>query len=123
MENKNTKQNVTLGFMGFITGFCNGLFGSGGGMMAVPSMEKYTCAEPKKAHATAIAVILPLTVVSIFRYMSFCTIDIRTLSAVVSGGVLGSVAGAFVFKKISSRLLCRCFAWVIIITAVRMVIS
>ena len=121
MENKNIKSSLKLGFWGLITGFCNGLFGSGGGMIAVPALKKYASAETKKSHATAIAVVLPITVVSIFRYAGFCKLDYATLVAVIAGGISGSVTGAILFKKISSRILTIAFGVVMLITAVRLV--
>ena len=121
MENKNIKSSLTLGLWGLITGFCNGLFGSGGGMIAVPALKKYASAETKKSHATAIAVVLPITVVSIFRYAEFCRLDYASLGAVIAGGISGSIAGALVFRKISSRILTIVFGIVMLITAVRLV--
>ena len=53
---------------GSITGLLNGLFGSGGGMVAVPLLE-HSGLEPAKAHATSIAVILPLTALSAGSYL------------------------------------------------------
>ena len=47
--------------IGLVTGFANGLFGSGGGTIVVPAMERFLKVEEHKAHATAIAVILPLS--------------------------------------------------------------
>ena len=44
---------------GIAVGICNGFFGSGGGMIAVPMLEKGG-SEAKKAHATSIAITLPL---------------------------------------------------------------
>ena len=50
-----------LGWLGGgVTGLLNGLFGSGGGMVAVPLLE-HGGLEPARAHATSIAVILPLS--------------------------------------------------------------
>ena len=40
---------------GLVTGFVNGLFGSGGGTLVVPAMERFLCVETHKAHATAIS--------------------------------------------------------------------
>ena len=51
--------------IGLVTGFANGLFGSGGGTIVVPAMERFLGEEEHKAHATAIAVILPLSLLSL----------------------------------------------------------
>ena len=55
--------------IGLVTGFANGLFGSGGGTIVVPAMERFLKVEEHKAHATAIAVILPLSLLSLGVYL------------------------------------------------------
>ena len=55
--------------IGLVTGFANGLFGSGGGTIVVPAMERFLGEEEHKAHATAIAVILPLSLLSLGVYL------------------------------------------------------
>lgn len=116
------KQKLKCITFGLFTGFCNGLFGSGGGMIAVPCLEKYANLESKKAHATAILIILPLSAVSLFRYYSFAEVDLKRVSFIVLGGVIGSFAGARFLKEVSSKSLKRIFAVFILIAAVRMVI-
>lgn len=51
--------------LGTVTGLCNGLFGSGGGIAAVPMLQKGGV-DVKKSHATSLALTLPLSVVSAF---------------------------------------------------------
>jgi|GEM_PF-3394129 len=51
-----------------LTGSGNGLFGAGGVMLAVYSMIHLLKIESHYDHATAIAVILPLTMISGFIY-------------------------------------------------------
>ena len=55
-------EKFKIAVLGLVTGFANGLFGSGGGTLVVPGMQKFLKVEQHKAHATAIAIILPLTV-------------------------------------------------------------
>ena len=51
-------ENIKKIFAGVCIGIVNGLFGAGGGMIAVPIL-KYMGFERKDAHKNAIAVILP----------------------------------------------------------------
>ena len=53
---------------GSICGFLNGLFGSGGGTVAVPAFEK-NGTEPKKAHASSVALIFVLSLVTAVIYL------------------------------------------------------
>ncbi len=111
-----------LSLWGFAAGLCNGLFGSGGGIVAVPVLERVAHLPTKKAHATAIALILPVTVVSIVRYSFFLDAHIPTLGAACTGGVAGSFIGAYLLKRFSVNIIRKIFGVVIIIAAVRMVI-
>ena len=81
-----------LVFFGFLSGVCNGLFGSGGGMIVVPFLQKNGL-DTKMAHATAIFVILPLTVVSIIRYSSFASVGMKVIIPVCIAGAAGSFFG------------------------------
>ncbi len=109
-------------FIGLITGVLNGLFGSGGGTVAVPAMEKFLGVEDKKAHATAIAVILPLSVVSLFIYMGKTDIEWKTVFAVSLGGVAGGYVGARLLQKISNRWLHIVFGGFMLMAAARMIV-
>ena len=53
---------------GAFIGFVNGFFGAGGGLAAVPLLMKMGF-ERKLAHANAVAVILPITFVSLVNYL------------------------------------------------------
>lgn len=55
--------------IGFVTGIINGLFGSGGGTLIVPALVFILGIEDYKAHATAISIILPLSIISTFIYL------------------------------------------------------
>ena len=56
-KKNNLKQWLLDAIFGSIIGFINGFLGGGGGMVAVPLLEKIKKLDNKKAHATAIAVI------------------------------------------------------------------
>ena len=71
MENKPiVVKYLIYALIGLVTGAANGLFGSGGGTIAVPAMVLLLGVEEHRAHATAISIILPLTLLSTFFYVS-----------------------------------------------------
>jgi hypothetical protein len=109
--------------IGLVTGVVNGLFGSGGGTMLVPCLERVMKIKPQKAHATAIAVILPLSIVSAILYISRLSVDIKSLTAVCLGGIIGGLSGAKLLGKISARYLHIVFGACMILGAVRMLLS
>lgn len=103
---------------GLAVGLCNGLFGSGGGMIAVPMLEASGC-EPKKAHATSIAVTLPLSIISGLIYFGGGSLDIKQAVKFIPLGLVGAAVGALIMKKLSNSLLKRIFGALMIIAGVR----
>lgn len=110
--------------VGIVTGFANGLFGSGGGTIVVPAMERFLGVEEHKAHATAIAVILPLSVLSLLIYLWKTDVsEVWQLALWASaGGLAGGVAGAKLLSKVSGLWLHRIFGAFMLAAAVRIML-
>ena len=115
------KNKVKLIFIGIITGFINGIFGSGGGIIVVPALIFLLQVEEHKAHATAIAIILPLSIISTIIYFINGSIPFKLAIPVSIGGILGGFIGAKTLNKIPPNALRKIFGGVIIYTAVRMI--
>lgn len=112
---------LKIGILGIFTGLINGLFGSGGGTILVPGMIFLLGMEEHKAHATAISIILPLTIVSTYIYLKSGIMSYNITLKVAVGGVLGGYVGAKLLNKIPSSLLRKIFAIFMMIAAFRMV--
>ncbi|MBR3992919.1 MAG: sulfite exporter TauE/SafE family protein [Anaerotignum sp.] len=110
--------------IGIVTGFANGLFGSGGGTIVVPAMERFLHMEEHKAHATAIAVILPLSVLSLAIYLWKTGLgEVWQIALWASaGGLVGGVVGAKLLSKVRGIWLHRIFGGFMIVAAVRMLL-
>ncbi|MCJ7856262.1 sulfite exporter TauE/SafE family protein [Lachnospiraceae bacterium NSJ-143] len=106
---------------GLITGLVNGVFGSGGGVAAVYVLEKYGRLEAKKSHATAVGVILPVSVVSAAVYLFKADIMIKSVLITSAGGIIGGVIGAVLLSKVSNKIIHRIFGIFMIVSAVRMI--
>lgn len=104
---------------GLCIGVINGLFGSGGGMIAVPTLKKLEF-DQKEAQANAIAVILPITVVSAIMYLYRGNVTFGEAFIYVPGGIIGSLIGTFLMRKISSVWLKRIFGAFMIWAGVRL---
>lgn len=98
----------------------NGLFGSGGGTIAVPAMVLLLGVEEHKAHATAISVILPLTLVSAFFYIYNNYVDWSLTLKVVAGGVVGGYIGARLLNICPTKILRKVFGVFMVVAALRM---
>lgn len=105
---------------GFTIGVLNGMFGAGGGVMAVFFLEKFLNTEPKKAHAAAVLIILIVTPVSLFFYIKNGYADYRTALWAALGGVAGGLLGAKILNKINDNILHGVFAVFLVIAAYRM---
>ena len=87
---------------GIAVGAANGLFGGGGGMIAVPALT-LSGVPSKKAHATAIAIILPLSLISGAVYLAKGAADPSVILPSCAGVIVGGIAGAMLLKKIDSH--------------------
>lgn len=101
---------------GAVAGIVNGIFGGGGGMLVVPLLIYVLKYPVQKAHATAILIILPLSLLSGIIYASYVNVSVYTLLCVGAGVILGGTAGALVLSKLSSK-------WLIVIFSVLMALA
>lgn len=105
--------------IGFFVGTMNSLLGAGGGMLVVPTL-KAEGLNQKEAQATAIAVILPLTVISAVMYVIKSHSGVMQSVGFLPFGIIGGIIGAKLLPKISSKALNIAFGLFMIYSAVRM---
>lgn len=117
------KKTFLSAIVGTVTGFANGLFGSGGGTLLVPALQKFFKIETHKSHATALTVILPVSVFSVLIYVKGSTMDWGAVLWITAGGMIGGLSGAMLLNKISAKWLHRLFGAFMIAAAVRMVMG
>lgn len=103
------------------TGVANGLFGAGGGMLAVVVLERMHELETEKAHATALMVMLPLSVVSLAVYLFRGTLEWGNVPFVVIGMLPGSFLGAKLLGKLKSVWIDRIFCILMFIAGFRLI--
>ncbi len=115
------KKKIKLLFIGLVAGLVNGLFGSGGGTIVVPALVFLMGVDDYKAHATAISIILPLSIISTIVYFTNDSIPFNIVVPVTIGGVFGSFIGAKLLNKIPINILRKIFGSIIIYTAIRMI--
>lgn len=124
-EKKQWRKNkyVKCVLIGIVSGIANGLFGSGGGTIAVPAMVHFLNMEERKAHATAISVILPLTVASSVFYISKGYADWGLTLRVTLGGLAGGYIGAGLLNICPDKLLRKIFALFMAAAGFRMILK
>lgn len=106
---------------GAACGLLNGLFGAGGGMAAAPLLKAGGLPQ-KKAHATSLAVILPLAAVSAAFYLLDGALSFGEAVPYLPGGFLGACAGALLMKRIPSGVLRRVFGALLLVAGVRLLL-
>ncbi|MBQ3221003.1 MAG: sulfite exporter TauE/SafE family protein [Clostridia bacterium] len=94
---------------GVAVGLANSLFGGGGGMLAVPILEK-TGLSPKRAHATAILVILPISLLSLALYLFRGLYDFSVFVPTALGVTAGGELGAALLGKLPTKTVNAVFA-------------
>ena len=104
---------------GLAVGLVNGLLGAGGGMIAVPLLQKLGL-DRKQAHA--VAVILPITVLSAALYLIKGYVSVSDSFIFIPGGIIGSLLGTFIMRKISPKWLKRIFGGFMIYAGVRLLL-
>lgn len=116
---KKIKSNLKSAAFGVSVGLVNGVFGAGGGMIAVPLLKKLGLNQ-KSAHANAVAVILPITVISAIMYLVKGSVNLSDSFAFIPTGLIGSVVATFLLKKFSNKWLQKIFAVFMIYAGVRL---
>jgi len=121
MKSKYLGFNIKNTLIGVFTGFVNGIFGSGGGTLLVPTLNNLLKVEEHKSHATALAIIIFLTGASSAIYISKGTYDIDLTVKVAIGSIIGGFIGAKLLCKLTGKFLRISFGLIMIIAALRMV--
>ncbi len=108
-------------FGGIAIGVVNGLLGGGGGMIAVPILQSVYAQTPRYAHATAIAVVLPVCVVSAFVYLLSGKMDNAVLIPTAIGSVMGGIVGAKLLLYVPERILTIAFFLIMLLAGFKMI--
>lgn len=106
---------ILLGILAIFAGIVNGFLGTGGGivlMFALSLIPNSDDTSTRDRFATLIAVILPLSLVSVLTYGK--SVDLSTASPYIVPGILGGIAGALLLDKLSVKIVKRLFAAMVI---------
>ena len=123
-------------FVGLSAGFMNGLLGASGGILlvsALPHLPTPACltigmnpfgqvgADRRDLFASALAVMLPVSAVSAFRYWQAGFHPAPSfLLPLLAPAAAGGIVGAYLLERTSPLFLRRLFAVVILVSGIRM---
>ncbi len=117
------KDKVKYGITGALGGLANGLFGSGGGLFLVPLLTRWAKMDQRRAFATSVAVILPLSLVSACVYWWKGALDFSAAWPYLAGGALGGLFSGKVFCRVPLIWLRRVFGFLILYGGIRAVFA
>ncbi len=117
------KKFVKPALCGIVIGLLNGMFGAGGGVIAVIFLEKFLKFPPHKAHAAAVAVILTVTPISLFFYFKNGIYDFNLTWQAALGGIIGGIVGAKILTKIKDRWLHFIFGIFMVLAGIKLLMG
>ena len=106
---------------GGLTGFVNGFFGAGGGMVLIPLLTRLCKVEDKEAFATSLSVVLPISLTSIAVYALQGNLAMHDAWPYLIGGAIGGLAGGMLFKNVSAKVLHKVLGAFILWGGIRLV--
>ena len=118
-------QMLPLFAIGLGAGFLNGLLGAGGGILIVFGLGKLLkgrLEDERAIYPTAIAVMLPLSLLSVWQYARAGSLELSHLSWLILPAVAGGALGAFLLRRFSPNALSRLFAAVVLVSGLVLVV-
>ncbi len=107
-------RKLRLLLTGGAAGLVCGLFGAGGGMVLVPLLIHLCHMESKTAFASALSIMLPISLVSLFVYHLTDGLPLQAALPYLGGGLLGGILAGIFYKKIPTVLLHRAMGLIIL---------
>jgi uncharacterized membrane protein YfcA len=111
--------------LGVCAGLVSGTLGLGGGIVFIPALVLLWDFGQKSAQGTALAVMVPMTLLGALRYWKNPQVDmsLTIILLIVLGSLVGVLAGTELASRLSNRVLRQVFAIFLVIVAVRMFIG
>ena len=119
----NKKQFFKNAMWGSLIGTINGFFGGGGGMIAVPILLRLLKYDDKKAHATAIFVMLPISIASAIIYITTKQTQFGASWWTIVGLVVGGILGALLLPKLKDNQIQWLFILIMFASGIYMLVK
>lgn len=116
------KQHWQAAAAGTAAGFINGLFGAGGGMILVPILQRVLHLEDRQCFPTALCIMLPISLVSIWVYAKTDGIDLRAALPYLVTGLIGGLIGGALYRKVPTKLLHKALGLLILWGGIRLLL-
>ena len=107
--------------LGFAAGMTAGLFGVGGGVLAVLALTLVLGLDQHEAQATSLLAVIPVTAVGAWRQRRYGNLRARDGALLGAISIAGSVGGVVLANSLSERTLEVAFACLVLFVAYRLV--
>lgn len=114
---------VGLVVLGLVAGALAASLGIGGGVIFVPALVVLFAFDQHIAQGTSLAVILPTAVVGTITHARAGRIDWRLVAVLAVTGFVGGLVGSQSALAIDETILQRMFAVLLVLIAVRMIVT
>jgi len=110
--------------VGFAGGLFSGMLGVGGGIIMVPGLLLFTGLARRRAHATSLAAIVPVSAVGALVYaVTEGSVDVAIAAVLAAGAVVGAPLGVRALGRIPEPALRLIFVAVSLALGVRMLVT
>ena len=115
---------IRILLMGLLAGVANGLLGAGGGILVVFGlsglMKEY---EPGDLYASALCVMLPVSVVSCIRYALGGNLSTEGFDVYVLPAILGGLLGGILLGRLKGTFLKKLFGGLVIYSGILLMLK
>lgn len=109
--------------IGFLAGVLAGMFGVGGGFLMVPLYLAWLKIEQKKAHATSLGAIIPISIAGAIGYAASGDVQWNAVIFLLAGSIFGARYGAKLLHTIALSRLQLVFGLLLTASALRLLWS
>ena len=115
------RSNVLALALGIVAGLTGGLFGIGGGLVAVPGLVLLLRMAQHRAHATSVTAIIATASAALLPFAFANEIQWRTSGLLTIGAIVGAVIGAGLMGRVGEVTLARAFVALTVVAGIRLV--
>ena len=118
-------KGIKLSLAGLLAGTVNGLLGAGGGIIIIYALNKIIGEkelDKNGAFATALCIMLPISVLSVLIYSSRGHISMEGFGVFLLPAVIGGALGGVLLGKLNTAFLKKLFAGLVIISGILLLV-
>ena len=118
-------KGIKLSLAGLLAGTVNGLLGAGGGIIIIYALNKIVGEkelDKNGAFATALCIMLPISVLSVLIYSSRGHISMEGFGVFLLPAVIGGALGGVLLGKLNTAFLKKLFAGLVIISGILLLV-